>query len=121
MTRIGVGIFGSSRRGERVSGFDRQRRRLSSECGVKLGANEVRNKSGWETWLQVIVEKLLLVRLGLPDLDSAYPTVWTRTSHLGHEAVRRTLAIRPVANPQNRRIPSLCPRKGVVPCNRSSL
>src|SRR5450755_4513643 len=64
--------------------------RLSSECGVKLVVREVRYKSRREIRLQVVVEELLLVRLGLPGLDDAHPAGGTRTSGVGHEAVRRT-------------------------------
>src|SRR6202041_1907108 len=64
--------------------------RLSSECGVKLAVREIRYKSSREMRLQVLVEKPLLVRLGLPDLDDAHPTGGTRTSGVGHEAVRVT-------------------------------
>jgi hypothetical protein len=64
--------------------------RLSNECGVNLVVREVRYNSRREIRLQVLVEELLAVRLGLPDLDHAQPAGGTRTSGVGHEAVRRT-------------------------------
>jgi hypothetical protein len=57
---------------------------LSSERSVKLVVREVRHNSRREIRLQVLVKKLLAVRLGLPDLDQALrippaglgPPVW---------------------------------------------
>ena len=41
-----------------------------------------------EIGLQVFVEELLAVRLGLPNLDDARAAGCTRTSGVGYEAVR---------------------------------
>src|SRR5450432_2545565 len=69
---------------------ERRRGRLSSECGVNLVVPEVRYNSRREIRLQVLIKKLLAVRLRLPDLDYAYPAGGTWASGVGHEALRRT-------------------------------